>query len=227
MHGQQHLACAAAHPFATAALDGELGAGSASVSPHPGGFFFFFFVPVHVAGKLGAGFSEKKPKSELASGGYSSRQQEGGCRRRARSRCDVEPLMKPKEPRVSGQERKAKSNFLFFFHLTDPTRAEINKNEFPAHFICGMMMDLEANVSVHGTDIERETSRTALGGQNAEILQITAIYISYQICQIRLSNSILRNMCQPFILTLFVLPLEPSGCSKAGGTRTPPLAQPD
>lgn len=40
-------------------------------------------------------------------------------------------------------------------------------------------MGVEAIVFVHGTDIERETSRTALDDQNPEILQITAIYILY------------------------------------------------
>lgn len=81
---------------------------------------------------------------------------------------------------MSGQMCKAKSNILFFFFdPTDPTRAEINRNEFPAHFICGILMSLEVNVSVHGRDIEKETSRTALDDQNPEILQITAIYILY------------------------------------------------
>lgn len=40
-------------------------------------------------------------------------------------------------------------------------------------------MSLEVKVSVHGRDIEKETSRTALDDQNPEILQITAIYILY------------------------------------------------
>lgn len=41
------------------------------------------------------------------------------------------------------------------------------------------MMGVEANVSVHGTDRQKETSRTVLDDQNPEILQITGIYILY------------------------------------------------
>lgn len=81
---------------------------------------------------------------------------------------------------MSGQMCKQNINYFFlFFYATDQTRAEINRNSFPAHFICGILMGLKVNISVHGTDSETDTSRTTLDDQNPEILQITAICILY------------------------------------------------
>lgn len=84
------------------------------------------------------------------------------------------------EPGTYGQKcKQIIIIFSFYFHATDQTRAEINRNSFPAHFICDILMGLEVNISVQGTDRETDTSRTTLDDQNPEILQITAIWILY------------------------------------------------
>lgn len=98
---------------------------------------------------------------------------------------------------MSGQKRKAKIIYIFF-HPTDPARAEINKNEFPAHFICGMMMDLETNVSVHGTDIETETSRTALDDQNADPSKYCHLHFI-----LNMSNLLVKFNPQEYVSTFY------------------------
>lgn len=110
--------------------------------------------------------------------------------------------------------RKKLILFSFFFHATDQSRAEINRNSFPAHFISGILMGLEVDISVHGTDRETDTSRITLDDQNAEILQITAICILDYISRGCLSNLIFMNICQPFILTSFALPWEQSAAPR-------------
>lgn len=88
--------------------------------------------------------------------------------------------MEQDEPGMSGQMCKQKKKFFYpFFHAADRTRAEINSNLFPVHFISEILMGLEVNISVHGTDRETDTNRTTLDDQNPEILQITVIYILY------------------------------------------------
>lgn len=95
--------------------------------------------------------------------------------------------------------RSARQKVIYvFFHPMDPARAEINKNEFPAHFICGMMMDLETNVSVHGTDIERETSRTALDDQNADPSKYCHLHFI-----LNMSNSLVKFNPQEYVSTFY------------------------
>lgn len=70
---------------------------------------------------------------------------------------------------------------------------------------CRIVVDLEANATVH-VRWEKKTRRAYLGDENPEVLQFTGIYVLYLIMSGGwLSNLILRNTCQPFILTLFYL----------------------
>ena len=91
MRGSTACVLATARRSATAELDGMLGASSGSVSPHLGGFFFFLSVPVHVADKPGAEFSQKNQNSPAEATLAGSRKAAVG--EAAVSRRDVEPLM--------------------------------------------------------------------------------------------------------------------------------------
>lgn len=134
----------------------------------------FFSVPVYVADKLGAEVSHRNQNLPVEPTSAASM-------KAAVSRCDLELLIEEAWGWYVWADVQAKELlfFPFLFHATDQTRAEIDRNSFPAHFICETLMDLEVNISVHGTDRETDTSRTTLDDHNPEILQIAAIWILY------------------------------------------------